>query len=74
MKIPMITSLSCARYARSSTPSRSLGRGSFVGGMSLGDFRVTRYASDESVTGEDMATKAAMKELAGTGMAFAGVR
>ena len=45
-----------------------------VGGISLGDFRVTRYASDESVTGEDMATKAALKELAGTGMAFCGVR
>ena len=45
-----------------------------VGGVALGDFRVTRYASDEGVTGEDMATKAALKELFGTGMAFAGVR
>ena len=45
-----------------------------VGGVALGDFRVTRYASDEGVTGEDMATKAALKELCGTGMAFAGVR
>ena len=45
-----------------------------VSGIALGDFRVTRYASDEGVTGEDMATKAALKELCGTGMAFCGVR
>lgn len=45
-----------------------------VGGMALGDFRVTRYASDEGVTGEDMATQVALKELADTGMAFCGVR
>ena len=45
-----------------------------VGGMSIGDFRMTRYASDEGVTGEDMATKAALKELVDTGMAFCGVR
>jgi len=45
-----------------------------VGGMSIGDFRITRYASDEGVTGEDMATKAALKELADTGMVFCGVR
>ena len=49
------------------------GRGQ-IGGVALGDFRVTRYASDEGVTGEDMATEAALKELYGTGYAFAGVR
>lgn len=45
-----------------------------VGGMSLGDFKVSRYADDKGVTGEDMATQAALKELTGTGYAFCGVR
>ena len=45
-----------------------------VGGMSLGDFKVSRYADDKGVTGEDMATQAALKELSGTGYAFCGVR
>jgi hypothetical protein len=45
-----------------------------VGGMSLGDFKISRYADDKGVTGEDMATQAALKELTGTGYAFCGVR
>ena len=45
-----------------------------VGGLAIGDFRVMRYASDEGVTGEDMATQAALRELVGTGSVFAGVR
>ena len=49
------------------------GRGQ-VGGFALGDFKVSRYADDSGVTGEDMATEAALKELWGTGYAFAGVR
>lgn len=49
------------------------GRGQ-VGGMTLGDFKVSRFADDAAVTGEDLATQAALKELAGTGYAFCGVR
>ena len=45
-----------------------------VGGMTLGDFKVSRFADDAAVTGEDLATQAALKELAGTGYAFCGVR
>ena len=45
-----------------------------VGGMTLGDFKVSRYADDKGVTGEELATQAALKELADTGYAFAGVR
>ena len=44
-----------------------------VGGFALGDFKVTHY-EDEGTTGEELATQAALKELAGTGYAFAGVR
>ena len=44
-----------------------------VGGFSIGDFKVTHY-EDEGTTGEELATAAALKELAGTGLAFAGVR
>ena len=43
-------------------------------GFKLGDFEVRRYASDDAASGEEMATQAALRELAGTGMAFAGVR
>ena len=45
-----------------------------IGGLALGDFKVSRYADDSGVTGEDVATQAALKELVGTGYAFAGVR
>ena len=45
-----------------------------VGGITLGDFKVSRFADDAAVTGEDLATQAALKELAGTGYAFCGVR
>ena len=45
-----------------------------IGGLALGDFKVSRYADDSGVTGEDMATDAALKELVCTGYAFAGVR
>ena len=44
-----------------------------VGGFSIGDFKVTHY-EDEGTTGEELATAAALKELVGTGLAFAGVR
>ena len=43
-------------------------------GFKLGDFEVRRYAQDDAATGEDMATRAALRELADTGMAFCGVR
>ncbi|ACV22426.1 Uncharacterised protein [Slackia heliotrinireducens] len=43
-------------------------------GFKLGDFEVRRYAVDDAATGEDMATRAALRELADTGMAFCGVR
>ena len=45
-----------------------------VGGITLGDFKVSRFADDAAVTGEDLATQAALKELCGTGYAFCGVR
>lgn len=44
-----------------------------VGGFVLGDFKVTHY-EDEGTTGEEIATADAMKELAGTSLAFSGVR
>lgn len=44
-----------------------------VGGFALGDFKVTHY-EDEGTTGEEIATQAALKELVGTSLAFAGVR
>lgn len=43
-------------------------------GFKLGDFEVRRYAGDDAASGEEMATRAALRELTGTGMAFAGVR
>ena len=45
-----------------------------IGGLAIGDFKASRYADDSGVTGEDMATQAALRELAHTGYAFAGVR
>ena len=44
-----------------------------VGGFALGDFKVTHY-EDEGTTGEEIATQAALRELVGTSLAFAGVR
>lgn len=44
-----------------------------VGGFVLGDFKVTHY-EDEGTTSEEIATAAALKELVGTSLAFAGVR
>lgn len=43
-------------------------------GFKLGDFEVRRYAVDDAAIGEDMAMRAALRELADTGMAFCGVR
>lgn len=42
-----------------------------VGGFQLGDFKVTHY-EDEGTTGDEIATQAALKELASTSLAFAG--
>ena len=44
-----------------------------VGGYSIGEFSVKNYASQQT-SGEQLATEAALRELAGTGYAFAGVR
>ena len=44
-----------------------------VGGFAIGDFRVTHY-EDEGTTGAELATEAALKELAGTAVLFCGVR
>lgn len=44
-----------------------------VGGFSIGSFSVTNYR-DEGTTGSEVAREAALAELAGTGLAFAGVR
>ena len=44
-----------------------------VGGFSIGNFSVTNYR-DEGTTGAEVAREAALAELAGTGLAFAGVR
>lgn len=44
-----------------------------VGGFSIGSFSVTNYR-DEGTTGSVVAREAALAELAGTGLAFAGVR
>ena len=43
-----------------------------VGGLALGDFKVTHY-EDEGTTGEEIATADALKELAGTSLAFSGM-
>lgn len=45
-----------------------------VGGFSIGDFRVSQYVSDRVGTGVEQATAAAVAELYGTGLSFAGVR
>ena len=44
-----------------------------VGGFAVGGFSVTNYR-DEGTTGAEVAREAALAELAGTGLAFAGVR
>lgn len=44
-----------------------------VGGFSIGSFSVTNYR-DEGTTGSDVAREAALAELAGTGLCFAGAR
>lgn len=44
-----------------------------VGGFSIGSFSVTNYR-DEGTTGADVAREAALAELAGTGLCFAGAR
>lgn len=44
-----------------------------VGGYSIGEFSVKNYASQQT-SGEQLATQAALRELAGTGYAFAGMR
>ena len=44
-----------------------------VGGYSIGKFSVKNY-ENKGTTGEELATQAALRELAGTGYAFAGVR
>jgi hypothetical protein len=42
-----------------------------VGGYAIGDFRVTNYM-ERGTTGLEVARQAALSELAGTGLAFAG--
>ena len=42
-----------------------------VGGYAIGDFRVTNYM-ERGTTGLEVATEAALLELAGTGLAFSG--
>lgn len=42
-----------------------------VGGYAIGDFKVTNYM-EKGTTGREVATEAALAELAGTGLAFAG--
>lgn len=44
-----------------------------VGGFSIGSFSVTNYR-DEGTTGAEVARGAALAELAGTGLAFSGMR
>jgi hypothetical protein len=44
-----------------------------VGGFSVGEFSVKNY-ENKGTTGEELATAAALRELAGTGWAFGGVR
>jgi hypothetical protein len=44
-----------------------------VGGFSIGSFSVTNYR-DDGTTGAEVARGAALAELAGTGLAFSGVR
>lgn len=44
-----------------------------VGGFQIGSFSVTHY-DNRGTTGEEQATYACEKELAGTGLLFCGVR
>ena len=44
-----------------------------VGGYSIGDFTVRNY-ENKGTTGEELATRAALRELGPSGPAFAGVR
>ncbi len=44
-----------------------------VGGFSIGDYKVTNY-ENKGTTGAELATEAVMRELAGTGLLFGGVR
>ena len=44
-----------------------------MGGYTIGSFSVKNY-ENKGTTGEELATQAALKELAGTGYAFVGVR
>ena len=44
-----------------------------VGGYSIGQFSVKNY-ENKGTTGEELATQAALRELAGTGSAYCGVR
>ena len=43
-----------------------------VGGFEVGDFKVTNYM-EKGTTGREVATAAALEELAATGLAFSGV-
>lgn len=43
-----------------------------VGGYTIGEFSVKNY-ENKGTTGEELATAAALRELAGTGWAFSGV-
>lgn len=43
-----------------------------VGGFSIGEFSVKNYENGGTI-GEELATAAALREIAGTGWAFAGV-
>ena len=43
-----------------------------VGGFSIGDYKVTNY-ENKGTTGTELATEAAMRELAGTRLLFCGV-
>lgn len=44
-----------------------------VGGFEIGDFKVTNY-QEQGTTGAEVAHGAALAELAGTGLAWSGVR
>lgn len=44
-----------------------------VGGFEIGDFKVTNY-QEQGTTGAEVARGAALAELAGTGLAWSGVR
>ena len=45
-----------------------------VGGFAIGDFRMTGYEGRGTATGDALATQAALRELSGTPLAFAGAR